>query len=435
MKGLEKWFRRQSAARKIAFGFATLIMMGSLLLMMPFSLREGVILRYVDALYMATSAVCVTGLAVVDPGDTFSAVGQCILAMLIHTGGLGVTAIGAGIILAMGKKMNLRERNLVREAMNLDSGRAVICFVKDIFLTTLLIEGIGAFLAFWVFVRDYPPLRAAGISIFHSIAAFNNAGFDILGNMQNLAPYRENVFLNLVTCGLIFLGGIGFLVIRELWDKRFRWKRLSMHTRVVLSMSGCLLAGGALCFRLTEEISWLGAVFTSFSTRTAGFSTYSLGTFSTPGLMIAGLLMFIGASPGSTGGGIKTSTFFVLLQGVRSAATNTSEKAFHYAIPRDAFRKSAVIMLLAMGIVFCGTFGMTLMEREIPLEDIIFEMISAFSTTGLSTGISPKLGDGSKLLTICMMYMGRLGPMTVATLWHFSRGERIRLAEGEIAIG
>ena len=169
-----------------------------------------------------------------------------------------------------------------------------------------------------------------GISFFHSIAAFNNAGFDILGNNQNLIPYQNNVFLNIVTCILIFFGGIGFLVICDMGKTKFRWKKLSMHSKVVLSVSAALLAAGTILIKLTEKVTWLGAFFFSVSARTAGFSTYPLSAFSKPGLITVAVLMFIGASPGSTGGGIKTSTFFVLLKGIKSAATNHSEKVFHY---------------------------------------------------------------------------------------------------------
>lgn len=427
--------KAQSPARIIALGFAFVILVGSLLLMLPCSVKEGVKLHYIDALYSSTSAVCVTGLIAVDAGDTFTPLGQFFLAMLIQVGGLGVTAVGAGIILAIGKRVDLKGRNLVREAMNLDSGKGIVTFLKSIFVTTLLFESMGALLSFCVFVQDYPPLQAMGISLFHSVAAFNNSGFDILGNFQNLIPYQDNVLLNLVTCGLIIFGGIGFLVIREIWEKRFRWRHFSMHAKVVLSMSAVLIVVGTVMIKLTENISWLGAFFFSVSARTAGFSTYPLGEFNTAGLLVITALMFIGASPGSTGGGIKTSTFFVLLQGIKAAATNKSEKAFHYAVPREAFRKASVIGILALTVVFFGTYLMSVMEPELRLVDILFEITSAFGTVGLSTGITPNLGVDSKLLSILIMYIGRLGPLTVASLWYFSRGERVSFPDGNIAIG
>ena len=416
-------------------GFVAVILLGSLLLILPCSVRSGVHLRYIDSLYTSTSAVCVTGLIAVDAGDTFTPLGQFFLAMLIQVGGLGVTSVGVGIILAMGKRVNLKGRNLIREASNLDSGKGAIRFVQSVLRTTLIIELAGAVLSFPVFVQDYPPLKALGISLFHSVAAFNNSGFDILGNLQNLIPYRNNLPLNLITCALIFFGGIGFLVIREMWTYKLHWKKYSMHAKVVLSVSTVLLVIGTLLLKLTENVTWLGAFFHSVSARTAGFSTYPLGTFSDAGLLVLTVLMFIGASPGSTGGGIKTSTFFVLLQAVKATATNKSERAFRYAISKESFRKAAVITILALSVVTAGTWLFMVMEPEIKLMDALFEITSAFGTVGLSTGITPNLGVGAKLLSILIMYIGRLGPLTVASLWYFSFGERVSFPEGNLAIG
>ena len=427
--------KKQPPVRIIALGFAAVILLGSILLMLPCSIQDGVTVRYIDALYTSTSAVCVTGLIAVDAGDTFTPLGQFFLGMLIQVGGLGVTAVGAGVILAMGKKVNMKGRNIIREAMNLDSGKGTVRFIQSVFLTTITFELVGAALSFIVFAQDYPPLHALGISLYHSVAAFNNSGFDILGNFQNLIPYQDDVLLNLVTCGLIFFGGIGFLVIREIVTKRFHWRKFSMHTKVVLTVSAALIVSGTVLLWLTEDVTLLGAFFHSVSARTAGFSTYSLGNFSNAGLFVLTVLMFIGASPGSTGGGIKTSTFFVLLQGIKSAATNKSEKAFRYAIPVDAFRKAAVITLIALGVVITGTYLMVIMEPDITLMDALFEVTSAFGTVGLSTGITSGLSDGSKILSIITMYIGRLGPLTIASLWYFSRGERASYPDGNISIG
>ena len=438
--------KKQSPVRIIAFGFFAVIILGALLLKMPFSLRDGVELSYIDALYTATSAVCVTGLIAVDVGVTFTPIGQTIVALLIQVGGLGVTTIGAGVMLAVGKKMNLKGRNIIREASNLDSGKGIIRFIRNVFLTTVIIEGIGALFSFVVFAQDMPFWTAVGVSLFHSVAAFNNSGFDILGGIVledgtafapfgSLIPYQNNVLLNLTTCALVILGGIGFLVIREVLKTRFHWKKFSMHTKVVLSTSAVLLIAGTLLFKLSENVSWLGAFFFSVSARTAGFSTYPLSTFSVAGLLVLVVLMFIGASPGSTGGGIKTTSLFAILQGIKSAATNKSEKAFKFAMPKDAFRKAAVIVILGLFVVATGTYLVSLFEPELQLVDILVEITSAYGTVGLSTGISPDLCLESKLISIVIMYIGRLGPLTVASLWYFSRGDRFRYPEGNIAIG
>ncbi len=432
---------KQSPARIIAFGFAAVILIGSGLLMLPCSIREGQTIRYIDALYTATSAVCVTGLLAIDTGTAFSPFGQFLIAALIQIGGLGVTSIGAGVMLAIGKRIDLKGRNLIREAGNLDSGKGAVRFVRSVLLTTLVIELIGAALSFPVFLRDYPPLTALGHSLFHAVAAFNNSGFDNLGlsgdilNNINLIPYQKDVLLNMTTCFLIIFGGIGFLVIREMLEKKWRWKKYSFHAKVVLTTTAALLVTGTVLIKLTEEITWMGAFFHSVSTRTAGFSTYPLGEFSDAGLLVMTVLMFIGASPGSTGGGIKTTTFFVLLKSIESSATNKREKAFHYALPKDAFRKAAVITLLTLGVVLVSTFLLMVMDPQVRLMDALFEMVSAFATVGLSTGITPGLSTGSKLLSILVMYIGRLGPLTVASLWYFTNGERVNYPEGDIAIG
>ncbi|MDD7396756.1 MAG: potassium transporter TrkG [Eubacteriales bacterium] len=428
-------FRRQSSGRLIAIGFALLILLGSVILMLPWCLRNDVSLRYIDALYTSASAVCVTGLTVVDTADTFTPLGQAVVGLLIQAGGLGVATVGAGIMLAMGRRVDLKGRTVLREAMNLSGDGGVVRLLKKVLTITAAFELTGAILSFPIFAQNYPVLKAVEVSLFHSIAAFNNSGFDILGGMRNLIPYQHSLLLNLVTCGLIFFGGIGFPVMSELAEKRFRWKKLSMHTRVVLSVSSILLAAGALLIKLTEDISWLGAVFFSFSARTAGFSTYSLGGFTKSGLFVVMMLMFIGASPGSTGGGIKTTTFFAILQGIKSAATNRSEKAFHYSLPPEAFRKAVIIALMGLGIIGVGTYLLCILEPNIPFLDILFEAVSAFGTVGLSTGITPSLGTASKLLSIMIMYIGRLGPMTIATLWYFNKGEGVRYPQGNISIG
>ncbi len=438
---MSKIMRKLSPARIIALGFASLILIGSGLLMLPCSINEGVELSYIDALYTSTSAVCVTGLIAVDVGTAFTPLGQFFLAALIQIGGLGVTTVSAFIIIAVGKKINLRGRNVIKEASNLDSGKGIIGFIKSVIFMTAIFELTGAALSFIVFVKDYAPLDALGISLFHSIAAFNNSGFDNLGlsgelyNNINLIPYQDNLLLNFTTAGLIIFGGIGFLVIKEVISKRFCFKKLSMHSKVVISMSVCLIILGTLFIKLSENVSWLGAFFLSVSTRTAGFSTYPLGSFSNAGLLIMTVLMFIGASPGSTGGGIKTSTLYVLIQGTKAAATNKNEKGFRYAIPQGTFKKASVITLLGLFVVLTGTYLMLLFEGDIRFIDALFEVVSAFGTVGLSTGITGTLSVAGKLLSIIIMYIGRLGPLTVATLWYFTNGDRVAYPEGNIAIG
>lgn len=430
-----KLIKSQSPARIIAFGFAFTIILGSFILKLPVSLNAGVSLKYIDSLYTATSAVCVTGLITVDPADTFTPFGRFILAALIQIGGLGITSLGTGIIIAMGKKVNFKSRNLVKEALNLDSGKGIVSFIKEIFITTVSFELIGALLSFFSFSKHFSFGKALGVSLFHSVAAFNNSGFDILGDFQSLSAYKNDVYLNVVTCLLIIFGGIGFFVIKDVKYNKFKWKSLSMHSKVVIWASFILIAFGTVMFRLTENITWIGAFFNSVSARTAGFSTFDLSKFSNAGLIVMMVLMFIGASPGSTAGGIKTTTVFVLFKGIISAATNKSEKAFKYAIPKNAFRKAAVITVLGISVVLTGSFLISVFEPQLELRDIVFETVSAYGTVGLTTGITRSLSTASKLVSMIIMFIGRLGPMTVVTLWYFSRGERVRYPEGNISIG
>ena len=284
--------KRISPARIIVLGFAAVITLGAILLSLPFSVKEGVNVSILEAFFTSTSAVCVTGLIVVDPGDTFNAVGQTILALLIQIGGLGVSSVGVGMILLAGKKVTFRERVMVKESMNLKSMKGIVRIVKAVLIMTLCFELVGALLSFLVFVQDYPWVRALGISLFHSVASFNNSGFDILGGFQSLSTYQNNTLLILTTSGLIIFGGIGFFVILEMISKR-RFRKLSLHSKIVLSMTGLLLLLGTLLIKLTEEISWLGAFFYSTSARTAGFATIPLGTLTNAGLFTIIILMFM----------------------------------------------------------------------------------------------------------------------------------------------
>ena len=422
---IKKFVMSQSPARIIAFGFAATIILGSLILMLPISLNDGVNLKYIDSLYTATSAVCVTGLITVDPANTFTPFGRFILAVLIQIGGLGITSLGTGIIIAMGKRVNFKSRSLVKEALNLNSGKGIVNISTDS-LWNLKTSSTNAQLL---------QVGVLGISAFHSIAAFNNSGFDILGNFQSLAAYKNNVYLNVVTCMLIILGGIGFFVIKDIKTNKLKWKSFSMHSKVVIWVTIILIIFGAVMIKLTNNITWLGALFNSVSARTAGFSTFNLSNFSNAGIIVMIVLMFIGASPGSTGGGIKTTTVFVLFKGIVSAATNKGEKAFKYAIPKNAFRKAAVVTVLGINVVLIGTFLISIFEPQLELRDILFEVVSAYGTVGLTTGITTTLSTASKILSMIIMFIGRLGPMTIVTLWYFSRGERISYPEGNISIG
>ncbi|OUP40554.1 H(+)-transporting ATPase [Pseudoflavonifractor sp. An187] len=434
MEKLMIQFKKQPPGRLIAAGFAMLILFGAVLLLLPLSVRGDAEVHVIDALFTSTSAVCVTGLIAIDVADHFTTFGQAVVAVLIQVGGLGVTSIGVGLILAARKNVGLKGRILLKEALNIEGIKGMIRLVKSILLMTLCFELMGIVLSFLVFVQDYPVLKALWISIFHSIAAFNNSGFDILGGLRNLIPYQNNILLNLTTSGLIIFGGLGFLVILDVLKKR-SFRKLTLHSKVVLTTTLTLLVAGTLLLKATEDITWLGAFFQSVSARTAGFSTYPIGEFTNAGLFTLIILMFIGASPGSTGGGIKTSTFFVLSQHVRSLFTKRHISAFRRNIPSEVFSKACTISLLSLLLVCVGTFFLCVLEPEYSFVQLLFEEVSAFGTVGLSTGITPTLSVASKLILIFTMFAGRVGTFTLLTMWIDRPAPSVRYTEESVSIG
>ena len=429
-----RFLKKQPPGRLIALGFAAVILIGSALLMLPISIRPGVEVAYIDALFTSNSAVCVTGLIAVDAYDNFTVFGQAVLAGLIQIGGLGVTSVGVGLILAAGRRVSIKGRSLVKEALNVDSFQGMVRLIQWVLKVTLCFEGAGAVLSFLTFSQDYPLPRALWTSVFHSVAAFNNSGFDILGGMQNLIPYQSDVLLNLVTCALIIFGGLGFLVMLDI-RRAGSFRKLTFHSKVVITTTAALLAVGTLLLKATEDMTWLGAFFHSVSARTAGFSTYSMGELTNAGLFTLILLMFIGASPGSTGGGIKTTTFFALMQQVRAVITKKKPGGFHRTLPGEAIDKAGVIALLSVVVVCVGTFLLCVLEPELDFVRLLFEEVSAFGTVGLSTGITPDLSVASKLVLIFTMYIGRLGAFTLFSLWIDRPDPSIRYTEEMITIG
>ncbi len=426
--------RRITPGKVIALGFAAVILAGAVLLMLPFSVRKGVELSVTDALFTSVSAVCVTGLTTVDPADTFTVFGRTILALLIQTGGLGFTSIGVGLMMFSGRKINMRERVLVKEALNYNSYKGILSLVKSVLIMTFCFEFAGMLLNLTVFARDYPFWDALGISAFHSVSAFNNAGFDILGGFRGLGSYRSDIMLNLTTCMLVIFGGLGFFVIRELIEKH-SFKKFSLHTKIVLISTVSLLAGGTLLLRMTENMTWLGAFFFSTSARTAGFSTWQTGGFSNAGMFVLIILMFIGASPGSTGGGIKTTTFFILACSLIHAVKNKNPSVFKRKIPADVPQKAFIITLLAFFTVIVSTFLLCVFEPEKKFLSLLFEAVSGFATVGLSAGITTELNLMSRLVLIFTMYVGRIGPLTIASILIEKRQTNISYAEESVSVG
>ena len=428
------FLKKQPPGRLIAMGFALVILIGAVILVLPVSVWPDAEVSFVDALFTSTSAVCVTGLIAIDVADHFTPFGQAVVAILIQIGGLGVTSVGVGLILAAGKRVSIRGRLLAKEALNVDSFRGIVKLVRAVLFMTLFFEVTGAVLSFLVFIQDYPLPHALGISVFHSIAAFNNSGFDILGGLRNLIPYQDNILLNLTTAGLIIFGGIGFLVILDVMKQK-RFKKLTLHSKVVITTSIVLIVVGTLLLKATEDISWLGAFFQSVSARTAGFSTYSIGEFTNAGLFVLCVLMFVGASPGSTGGGIKTSTFFVLIQSARSIFVKRPLSSFRRNLSPENLSKAYLVTILSLGVVCIATFLMCILEPDCTFNQLLFEVISAFGTVGLSTGITPGLSVAGKLVIILVMYTGRIGAFTLLSMWIDHPEPNARYTQEAVTIG
>lgn len=297
----------------IVLSFLAIIVIGTLLLKLPFSINEGQSVSWVDAFFTSTSAICVTGLSTVpNVGATFSVFGKIVIAILIHIGGLGIVTIAIYILMILGIRIGVMERYVLKEAMNQPSIQGMVKLVKKIILTSFAIETIGLIMNFIVFIQDYSFWAALGHSAFHTVSSFNNAGFDILGS-TSLMAYSDNILLNISTMLMIVLGGIGFIVIFDVAKKR-KWHDLTIYTRAVIKISAFLIVFGSLFLKLTnyDSITWLQAIFQSVTTRTAGFSTTNIGSLSVPSLALIMGFMFVGASPNSTGGGIKTTTLYTM---------------------------------------------------------------------------------------------------------------------------
>ena len=398
----------------IISSFVGVILLGTLFLILPISASDGISIGFIDSLFMSTSAVCVTGLASVSVASDLSVFGQIVMCVLMEIGGLSIITIAVFIFAILGAKIGVSNRILIKEALNQNSVKGVVGLVKKIIFTTLIIQGVGTIINIFALMPhyDYNFGRSLYVSIFHTVASFNNAGFDIFGE-ESMIGYSSDVLLNATTMILIVLGGIGFIVIDDIIKKR-RWKRLTLHTKLTLIITAILIVGGALLFRLVQSnATWMQSFFTSITCRTAGFATFDMSELSNGGYLICVGLMFIGASPCSTGGGIKTTTIIVILIAIYHFATGKTAKAFGRKIPNNVIFKAFVLYVIAFIFLVVGIFVVACIEADIDVKKIIFECVSAFSTTGLSMGITKALSIGSKLVLCVLMLFGRLGPLTI----------------------
>lgn len=422
-----------SPGAKVVLAFLGGILLGTVLLSLPVSHTGAVPVRPFDALFTATSAICVTGLAVVETGTAFSPFGQAVILLLIQVGGLGVAVLGVSVAMLSGRHMSLRARALIRESWNVGSFGGLRQLLRKVLILTISVESAGA-LAFWAcFARWFPAGKALWIGAFHAVSAFNNAGFDILGRGDSLISLGDDLCVNLLTAAMVITGGLGYLVLFDLFGRRKR--KLQLHTKVVLLMTGILLAGGTVVLYLTEDISLIGAFFQSMSARTAGFSTRNLAAFSKAGIFALCVLMFIGASPGSTGGGVKTTTVFALGMAICAASSGTRRQAFHRRVPGDVVEKAFLVVIAGITVLLTGTFLLCIFEPGKDFLRLMFETVSAFGTVGVSMGLTPELCTASRCVVIVLMFLGRLGPMTVAAMWAGRQEPAFRYSEERIPIG
>lgn len=435
-----------NAPRALAASFALTILVGGVLLWLPASHGAGRHVGFLDALFTSTSAVCVTGLVVVDTGKDFSLFGQAVIMGLIQVGGLGIMTFSTLLVLYMGGTVSMRFHMLLREALNRTSFHNLLSIAKMIILITLVIEALGAALLFSRFARDLPLPQAVWQSVFHSVSAFCNAGFSPFPT--NLSGYYGDITINLVIPLLIILGGIGFPVIIETLEYR-RSRKLSVHTKLVLTMTLALIVVGTLGIFLFELVDnaetyramtkWemlLTAFFQSVSARTAGFNTIDIGRMTSPSLFLLMILMYVGASPSGTGGGVKTTTFGVMLASMLAIIRGRKDAGFFgRRLSRDTQNRSFTISIIYMGMVVAATLMMSI-GKDHGLDKTLFEVFSAMGTVGLSTGITPLLTPIQKALIILCMFSGRVGPLTIAMAFVEREGRQtVRHPVGEILIG
>jgi trk system potassium uptake protein TrkH len=441
-----------SPERIFILSFAGVILAGAILLYLPFSPTKG--LSFVDALFTAASAVCVTGLAVIDIGADLTVAGQVITIFLFQIGGLGIITFSAFLFGIMGKGISFKGRDIVQGTFLHTPRRDFFVILKSVLFATFIIESVGILLLFSRFSQDFPAGTALFHAVYNAISAFNNCGYSLFSD--NLVRYQGDIIVNVTVMGLIVTGGIGFVVIHEVFYRlKGSENRLSLHTKIVLVTTGILIVGGAVLFYFFErnhvikDMPFLTQVLVSFfqsvTPRTAGFNTVDIGQLTNATILMTIILMFIGASPGSTGGGIKTTSATLLTLLIWSKWKGSEEvNIWNRTIPKDLITRTISIIFAAAFSVFLITSVLLLAEAENlqPLQsrhffvEYLFETTSAFGTVGLSMGVTPKLNDLQKLAIILIMFAGRVGPLTLAfSLARRSTKKGIAYAEESVMVG
>ena len=438
--------KRLSSPQIILFGFAALIILGSVLLSLPVSVREGQTASFADGLFTATSAVCVTGLAVRDTASYFSPFGQAVLLLLIQIGGMGVVTVAVSIAAYSGRKIGLMQRGLMQESIAAPDLAGIVKLTRFILRTSLLAELIGALLLYPAMGSRVGFGRGVWYALFHSVSAFCNAGFDLMGG-GSLTGFAASPLVNLTVCALILMGGLGFLSWEDIRIHGLRLRRCRMQTRVILLMTAVLLVLPFLYFYgyefrrpcwgvRSEGERFLLSLFQTVTPRTAGFNTADISLLSDSGRCVTVLLMLMGGAPGSTAGGMKTTTFAVLFASAEAVFRRDAEaKLFDRRIPQETVRSAAAVAVLYLSLLMLGSMLMSCVE-SLPLDLCLFECASAICTVGLSAGLTASLGAVSRTILILLMFLGRVGALTLvfATL-NPTRNDAARYPKENITVG
>ena len=418
----------QHAESILALGFLAVILLGTVLLALPIAAKNGQSIGLFDSLFTSTSAVCVTGLVAVDTGTTFSLFGQIVLIVLIQVGGLGFMVFATMLMVMLGRKISIRGRMLIRESMNASSLSDLGSLTRLYLLLSLAIELFGTITLCFRFVPLYGWKHGTWMALFHSVSAFCNAGFDLFGNYASLTAFSGDPLVLLTVASLIILGGLGFSVILETARNRQGFRNLSLHTRIVLMTTLVLLLAGTVFYWIVERTNAetlagcsegekiLNAFFQSVTMRTAGFNSFDLSALRDGTKLFSSLLMMIGASPASTGGGIKTTTIAALTLLMLSVVRGESEvNVARRRLSDDISRRALAVAVLFLTTLLTGTLIISLIENgRFPLEDILFEASSAMGTVGVSAIGTPNLSSASRAILLPMMFLGRVGPLTLA---------------------
>ncbi|MBU3092461.1 TrkH family potassium uptake protein [Clostridium sp. CM028] len=437
--------------RILALGFAIVIVIGAILLSLPIASQSGKITPFIDCIFTSTSAVCVTGLIVLDTGTYWTYFGKTVIMLLIEIGGLGFMSVATLVFLILGKRITLKERLVMQEAMNVNSLQGLVKMVRYVLIFTIYVQITGAVLFSTQFIPEFGIAKGIYYSVFHSVSAFCNAGFDLIGNFNSVTAYASNSVVILTIAALIIIGGLGFYVWVEIYNCKGT-KRLSLHARIVIYSTIALVVLGAILMYIFEmnnadtmqgmsiKGKFLSSVFASVSPRTAGFNSIPLGKMTTAGKFLTIILMFIGGSPGSTAGGIKTTTAIVIFMTIVSVVRGREDtEIFQKRISKEFVYKAFAVSLISLTIVISVTMILSITQSpNIPFEYFLYEATSAFATVGLTLGLTTKLTFVGKVIILLTMYAGRVGPLTIILALaknKKSKSGNIKYPEGKILIG